>query len=400
MKNYILILSLFLQLVPAFSQNDSIRKQILNYNNSKSVIISKGRSLLLDKYIEGDLRKTKEIKDYLINEVENNEYAAFYPIEYWLILYWTQEYKELISDINQIDSFKIASFQRKIKPQNDLLFIKVLDNSRESRSFLISSINRSGLNNTNKDFLIMNLDYLLSGKDYPVITQDSLNILADNFLSKYPDSQYAGYTRKYIKYKFNLSKWGFATEFFSGYGIITNNLPETFGNNVSFGFGFDIYYKHFVFYLRDYIGFSKTKQDVLYSGGVWNKGSQVRVFLPEISLGYVLADNKIFKFAPFAGIAATDIGPTQYDLIKEPDLEQVELNFTTTYSFGLNFDFKLGRPKIPMVSSGPEHRYWLIRLRYSYNLIQLDNKNYGLNGNMHYLTIGIGGFGSKLKREY
>ena len=44
-----------------FNQVDSIESQILNYEDSKSNIISK--AMLLDKFIEGDLQGTG-IKDY------------------------------------------------------------------------------------------------------------------------------------------------------------------------------------------------------------------------------------------------------------------------------------------------------------------------------------------------
>ena len=76
----------------AFSQIDSTERQILNHDDSKSVIISKGRSLLLDKFLENDMDKVKEIKDYLIERGEDENYIALYPAEYWFILYWTNEY--------------------------------------------------------------------------------------------------------------------------------------------------------------------------------------------------------------------------------------------------------------------------------------------------------------------
>jgi hypothetical protein len=189
-------------------------------------------------------------------------------------------------------------------------------------------------------------------------------------------------------------------EFFSGYGILTGNLPKTFKNNVPFGIAFDIYYKHIALYLRDYIGFSKTIRDIPYSTGIWEKGSQVRVFLPEASLGYVIADNKAIMLAPFAGIAGTDIGPTQFDVTKEPDLKEAALKYTMTCSFGLNLDLKLGHSKTPLVSTRIEQSFWIIRLRYAYCLTQFDKKYPGYNGNLHYLTIGIGGFGRTMKREY
>lgn len=107
-------------------------------------------------------------------------------------------------------------------------------------------------------------------------------------------------------------------------------------------------------------------------------------------MGYVLIDNKVIKFAPFAGIAATDIGPPEQDIKKVPDLSQVDLKFTTTYSLGLNIDFKLISDKTSVVSAGRAQDYLFIRVRYSYDITQFKNKYAGFGGNMHNLTIGIG----------
>ena len=165
------------------------------------------------------------------------------------------------------------------------------------------------------------------------------------------------------------------------------------------GVAFDISYKKLILYLRDYIGFSKTKVDMLYSKGVWEKGSNATIFLPEASLGYTAMDNKHIKLAPFIGIASTGIGPSEYDQQQNPDLKNADLGFTATYTLGLNLDIKLKRSKAKMVTNGPEQSYWFLRLRYAYNLSQFENKYPGFDGNMHYLTIGIGGFGRAIKRQ-
>jgi len=46
--------------------------------NSKFVIISKGRSILLDYFLEDDMDKLKEIKKYLIDRGEDENYIAFF----------------------------------------------------------------------------------------------------------------------------------------------------------------------------------------------------------------------------------------------------------------------------------------------------------------------------------
>lgn len=400
MKKLIALSLLVLLSTIVIGQTDSLRKEILNYSNSKSSLIMNARSLLLDKFLEGKYEKVDEIKDYMMTELDDTDYIALYPAEFWLISYWTNDFQEILSSIHEFDSTKIASLYSRIQPINDMLLQKLKDSSIKSKHNLDLSINNSEFGLEDKYFLLMHLNFLLNEKSNPDVNQDTLNIIADNYLSRYPNNLYTDFTRKYIRYKMIPSKWGFTAEFFSGYGIFTSNLDQYYTNNIPIGVAFDIYYKNVALFLRDYIGFSKTKNDVIYSNGIWEEGSQVRVFLPEASIGYVALDNRFLKAIPFIGIASTDIGPTQYDLNQEPGLDEVELEFTTTFSIGFNLDIKLGNANTAMVTYSPEQSYWFLRLRYSYNLPKFQQKYDGYYGNMHYITIGVGGFGRKLIREY
>ncbi len=399
MKRSILSLFLLCICIAGHTQDNPVESEIMNYDYSKSDIISKARKLMLDKFTAGDMAKVREVKDYLLYQVEDADYAAFYPLELWLILYSTNDFAELIQNIQEADSLKMASFRNKIKPSPDQLFEKVRQKTRDNKLQLETEISNSGLMKTDKDFLILTLNYLISGQDYPEINQEKINNLSDDFLKNHPGSQYDEFTRQNIRYKFIPAKWGFAFEFFSGYGFLTDQLAEHFKNSIPFGVAFDVCYKDFSLYLRDYIGFSKTKLDIPYENGIWEKKSPVRIFLPEASLGYTAIENKYLKLSPFIGISSTDIGPTEYDIEKNKELEKAELEFTSTYSLGLNLDIKLGKSKMAMVTYGPEQSYWFLRLRYSYNMPQFDNKYEGFSGQFHSITVGIGGFGRKLKRE-
>ena len=122
------------------------------------------------------------------------------------------------------------------------------------------------------------------------------------------------------------------------------------------------------------------------------------VFLPEASIGYVTYNDNRFKVSPFAGIGAMDIGPTLNATEETPGLDEVELEFTTTYMVGINFDIKFGAKKTPAYS--PKTSYGFMRIRYAYNIPRFDKKYVGMTGNMHYITIGFGGMARGLKREY
>lgn len=380
-----------------YCQIDSIKLQILNYRDSKSTIISKGRSLLLDNFIDGDLKKVRDIKKYLIG-IEDDNYFAFYPPEYWFILYWTKDYAELSKDIQRFDNNKINSYNTRVKPLDDILYIRLKEKSLINETDIKNQIEHSEVDNETKQILNINLDRLLLESRYSIYAQDSLNEQADNFLAKYPQSRFAYFTKNYVIYKQVPRNWGVAVEFFSGYGIYTGNLSRNFTNNIPIGVAFDICYKNFELYLRDYIGFNKTKKDFDYSAGTWKKNSSAMAFLPEASLGYVAYNDDRFKLSPFAGIGSMYIGPSVGDTDKTPELEEVALKFSTTYILGINLDIKFGEKHPPKFM--PKTSYPFIRIRYGYSMPQFEKKYSNMTGNMHYITIGFGVIYRKTKREY
>ena len=297
---------------------------------------------------------------------------------------------------------KIENTQVKISTSTDTMYVKYdLTGKREASITLeVKSQNNRSIKPKNIFGDIGNK--IQPGKDKTIIwdmNADGLDLSGSSLKVKVKGTVSIPPVEKKIKYK--PLGWSEAGSFFSGYGIFTDDLTKTYRNTVPFGGDLDIYYNRLVLYMRVYIGLSKTIRDVPYSGGTWAKGSEVTVFIPEASLGYILTDNKLMVFAPFAGIAATDIGPPESVMDTVPGLKQVELKPTLTYSLGLNLDFKLGYPNTPYkVSAGLKHAYWFIRLRYSYNITQFDNKYPGFGGNMHNLTIGIGANLGRMMRYY
>ena len=402
LKNFFLILSILLLQLSSYGQKDSIREEILNYSGSKSVIISNGRELLLNNLLAGNMTKVKEITGYLVTDVADDDYMVFYPEEYWLILYWTREYQKLIESIIHFDSDQIFLIGKKIEPQNDLLLDKLINQSRESRFFLYRSIEKSNLDNVDKEFLLINLESILS--DYYVdLSYSWLGRLTDDYLERYPENRYENYTIKFIRKDMSLSNWGFGTEAFIGYGWFTDDLKNSFKNNIPLGASFDFYYRQFVLFLRFGYGFGKTNRDIPYPDNVWAKGSDVEVFLLDASLGYVLKENKNMKIIPFLGIAGIEIGPSQSDLNQNSDLDEATLKFTSTYSFGLNAEIKLFQSIIPegyMLRKGPEKNILFLRIRYSYNIMQFYRKYTGFSGNMHSITIGLGISGRRIRPGY
>jgi len=160
------------------------------------------------------------------------------------------------------------------------------------------------------------------------------------------------------------------------------------------GVAFDICFKRFELYLRDYIGFNKTKVDLDYSLGTYPKGSSAMVFLPEASIGYAALDRDRFKLAPFVGFGGIHICPPLGKTDKEPELDEVSVS-AWMCNIGTNFDLKFGKKGY---SFRPKASYGFLRIRYSFCLAI--KRNEGIIGNTHYITVGLGGFSRGLKREY
>lgn len=394
-RSVLLILIIFLS-IESFAQREDLRKEILDYTDSTAEMITKGRSLLAEKFTEGDYNKVKEIRNYLKNNIRDTNYIIFYPIENWYLLYWTREYDQLLESI--LTAVPVSFRTRKIRPADDFLFDKLLKISRDSIEILEESIQLSNLRAIDKDFLLLTLRFLTSDENGGEAVVDNLNELADKFLAIYPGSIYEPFIRNSIRYQIIPSNWAFTFEFYSGYGIITGGLQDIFANPVPLGIAFDIYYKNWVLYLRGHAGLSRTKKDISYNNGIWKKKSQANIYVPEASIGYVLVDNKTFKLAPFVGIGGTSISPTDNDLDKDPGLKNAEWKMTTTYFAGISTDIKLGQSKMMMINPR-EQSYWFLRLRYTYNYTRFEKK-FGISGNTHNITVGLGGFGRRLKRDY
>lgn len=396
MKKFYLLLNCLLLTLFVNAQEEDLEQEILNYSESKSQIISNGRMLLLDSFMEGNIPKVRKIKDYLVNDIEDRDYVVLYPSEEWMLLYWTEEYYGLMDSVLEFSDEDYSELQRKILPLQDNLYLKLMEKSMDSIEILESRIIESSLEEEEKDFLILHLNYMVSGALLNVISQEDINEMAEIYLDKYSAGKYQEYVRNNIRYRFKSSDWGFGVEFFSGFGMFTGELGDQYNNHAPLGVAFDLEYKNFTLFLRNYIGFSKTLKDREYDQGVWEKGAAILVYLPEASIGYAVIENDKLKVSPFAGIGAAAVSPITADIEENPDLEDLQVGFSAAYTLGLNLNMKLGWETGTIIPN--EKTYWYVRLRYGYTMPAF-NDYPGYDGNVHTITLGIGGILRGVKRD-
>ncbi len=394
-KLQILIFCLFITGITVAQEQD-LEQEIKNYSSSKSQLIVNGRKLLLDNFMAGDIAKVREVKDYLLEELEDKDYLVLYPGEEWLLNYWTGEYYALLSSLLEFNEEKYAEYSRKILPLQDQLFLKLSERSLDNIEKLEADITGSTLEQEQKDFLVLHLNYMVSGAPLNVISQDDINKMADLYLENHPKGDLHDYVKNNIRFKLKASDWGFGFEFFTGFGMFTGSLSDQYNNHGNLGVAFDLEYKKFTLFLRNYIGFSKTLKDREFQQGIWEEGSSVMVYLPEASIGYTVLENNKLKLSPFAGIGGAAVSAIDADIEERPELDDLQVGFSTSYTLGLNLNMKLGWETGALIPNNKT--YWFVRLRYGYTIPGFDEVP-GYEGNVHTLTIGIGGIYRAVKRD-
>ena len=141
MKRFNFILFIFLVFsIHSYSQYDSLKNEILKYEDTTANTIKKGRKLLLENFQKNDPAKVQQLLTYLTKKVEDDDYLALYPIEKGLINYWLGQYNEIESEVQKYTDDYFKKNDKKLRPQQDLLFEKVKTYMKANQNEQISQI--------------------------------------------------------------------------------------------------------------------------------------------------------------------------------------------------------------------------------------------------------------------
>ena len=370
------------------AQSEDIRQQIKDYKKSRWDLILNARALLLDKIEEGDLHSTSKITNYIIDSLENHEYLGLWDREKILIYYNLHDYNSVLNMFRVVDNARmLKDLQRRITPTYSSFFQKLQNKLVDNYEKLADGIDSANLPEEDKSFLQLALVYMLYDAPKGFSNQIELNKLSNKYIENYPRSPHNKHIKNRIRREYAPSNWGWGLELASGYGIFTNDLKQAFTNPIPFIFSVDIGYKKFISNVRIYTGFHKTKKDILlkYKGTewCWTKNNPAASFIPELSLGYTVWENKTIKMYPYTLIGATQINPMG-EMKDRPEFKNSFIS-SFTYGLGLNLDFKTQNERTTIYDSPNTGGYTAIRVRYSYNINNF--KHY--SGNFHSITIGL-----------
>ena len=372
-RNILILVLLFASAFPSFAQIENEIQQ------SRKEKIEKGRAYLLEKFIDRDYEKVKEIKDYLM-EMDDDNYVALTPFEQWHILQWTKEYDALIDKLRHSDSLYFASYDKKVFPEKDDLMRRLYLRSAEDEHLLKFSLQEAQLPAEDEAFLTLFLDWLIRSENND--NQKNWNVGADKFLADYPNSDYEGFVKHWIRRPYEVEgNWGWGMGFNLCSGFSTGSLAQPI---IGFGLDFDIAYKRLFMFLGYHVMAANTRiEQHLSDGGLCPKGYHVGWMPMYADLGYAVVDNRSIRITPFVGVGGII---ETYGNQKHPEYEELEKNIFL-YQGGLSFDIK--------TSGRLEDGF--IRIRYCCGANGIGKKEVSMT---HLFSVVAGGFSRGTKRVY
>ena len=295
-KLVIILACLFVMTTSGFAQ---VEEEILQ---SKTTKIEKGRTYLLESFLNRDYTKVTEAKDYLLS-LEDDHYLAFAPLELINILLWTQEFDALKVYIQQIDSIYAAGLQNMIIPPSDQLRKQVFQRSVEDEHLLRYNVNEAMITEEDKALLTLYLDWFTKPLSFQ--HQGECNKKSEKFLKQYPNSPYKWFVQN-VTYRelsrLNRDTWACGTGFDLCGGYVTGKLSETMTPIVGLGLYFNLAYKKLLMELGYDIVLSKTKVDQPISTGVYRAGSHNELFNFYLDVSYPVVSAKEWSISPMVGI--------------------------------------------------------------------------------------------------
>jgi len=368
-------------------------------DSSKTARIAAARRHLDTAFLYDDLISAGLWMDSL-TRMEDDQQVALVWDERWLLYFWSGALSNALDEAARYDADERIRQSWKNQPPNDSLF-EHLDRTLLERQYqLFADIRQAFLNEEEKAFATLLLEYLLriNGASPSETELENLNgprgiwaAKIDNFLAKYPKSRFGKYLRSIKPYIPKVRKDALGIYAAFQHGEWTDQLERSLRPLNGLEFGFYYWRKRMNYQLGLLVGGNKLARDVVQNGYVWPKKDVYSAVFFHGEVGYDLLDKTKLRVFPTIGGGFSRVRPPEPDDDDEP-LPDYYYGFR--FSSGhlmavLNIDLKmLPRSGKHYNQTGVKGSYNGPRLRVGYQRLWLDRKNPALRGNLFFVSIG------------
>jgi len=378
------------------AQHDSLPKPA-TLNRTQQIAAT--RQELLFSFQNDDPASVALWRDSLMR-LEDSARAGLVWDERWLLYFWEESYGNLFDEVTRFDATERQRLADRAQPPADSLF-EVLDRTLyEARFQLYEKISRGFLTEEEKQFALIELDYLLR-LNQSEIASGEWNKRLDAFLKIHPASRFKSYIEANL---YNPAKGtpirqvktdrGFSIELLFSGGQWRDQLDRTLRTPYGLDLGLAYTLKRWNFGLRCNFTFQKLNRSVFENAFEWPQNDPTVFIAPALELGYHVLDNRKIRVFPsvLAGVS----------ILKPPGTDEAEEDLPDYYS---DFFFARGflgaaltaDVKLKVFDSSdedyPEVSYIGARIRVGYNWLNLGSANADLRGDMIYFAIGVNLYG-------
>lgn len=377
-------------------------RYIPNPDRTKSEEITQTRTRLLDRFLEKNRIGIILERDKLLT-LDDQDYLTLYPVEFWLISYWLEDYGAVLSTVigDEADSSSHQTF--KIPPGRDYLMLKLMEKSNEEKAEILRGINISDdLSSEEKAFLSLHFSFLLDRDGGDGAENEKFNQLSDAFLERYPDSKYAGFIRQHIRVRYAVAKDALIISLFSGKFLFTGNLPVYYTQPTLIGLTLEGLRNSWLYQLNMSVGFGRTKKDMPANNDVWPGGSKAIGGHIDVAFGREFVLGKYINMSPLVGAGIFGLDPNT-NSNREPDYKGGGIKTNIAGRAGFIADIKFRPDDIALDRYNRYSMSYAIpsfRIGYDFIATPLKNNFIHYNGTVHRITLGIGIAQRTLKRVY
>jgi hypothetical protein len=358
---------------------------------SKPVKIANCRQELIQSFLMDDPAGVGLWMDSLAR-LEDENFAGLVWDERWLLYFWTESFGTLLQEVSQFDAAQRELQAWKIQPPRDSLFEWVDWTVNERRFELFGSIRQAFLNEEEKAFTTILLEYLLRMNHDEAEWAERLQ----SFESHYPASRFLPFLRSIMPANASLLKpakkaWGISGGIQLGHwrGDIEHALNEP----VSFNLDAFFWAERWNILFEGNWGGPRILRDLNVDGFIWPKKDPTHYATYKLMLGYDLFNGSKMRLFPTIGGGFGQVRPPIPDEDDDPLPDYYEnFNFFDFHlGAALNLDLKIFR-KNYLDWGTAKGSYHGVRLKLGWNGHRFGRQFDGIRGDMLYVSANYGIF--------
>ncbi|MBL7809942.1 MAG: hypothetical protein JNN28_19120 [Saprospiraceae bacterium] len=363
-----------------FAQTDSIPA---SKSESRANKIINSRKELLSSFLLEDPAGAGLWMDSL-SRLEDHLYAGLIWDERWLLYYWTESYGTLLAEVSTFNEQQRAIQSWKIQPPKDSLFEWIDITLNERKYDLFGSIRNAFLNEEEKAFTTLLLEYLLRLNH----EEEEWAARLEAFETRYPSSSYNSFIRSIKPFIQKPSKHALGISGGFQAGNWTDQLERNIG--APYAMQFDLYYwSRRWTYLFD-VSFSGPfiRRDIPVKNVIWPEEDPTSFSTFGLQIGYDVINRPKIRVYPSIGGGFGVLKPTEPEEDEDPLPEYYDyFKFREFHiAAALTTDIKLFTQNNTDWNS-PKGSYHGIRLKLGWNKLNFGKKNEYLRGELLYLSV-------------